>query len=115
MIVDLGRVTYTYSVIFNAVREGTRYATIPQSDGTHRPDVDVKNYIRTRVPGLDTSLLADDKITITWSSLDITGEPERVTIAISYDFDPITPFIENILGGGDLFTIGTQSTMNLEL
>ena len=114
MIVDLGRVTYTYSVIFNAAREGTRYATIPQSDGTQKTDADVKNYIRTRVPGLDTSILADDRITITWAFLDISGEPDRVTIAISYDFDPITPFVENLLGGGDLFPIGTQATMNLE-
>ena len=110
MIVDLGRVTYAYSVIFNAVREGARYGSVHfQDEGTRTAEV--KTYINSRVPGITINL---DDVIVNWVQPGVIGEPDRLTVAISYDFDPITPFIEGLLGGGDLFTIGTQATMNLE-
>jgi len=110
MIVDLGRVTYAYSVIFNAVREGARYGSVHFQDESTRT-AEVKTYINSRVPGITIN---SDDVIVNWVVLDVIGEPDRLTVALSYDFDPITPFIEGLLGGGDLFTIGSQATMNLE-
>lgn len=110
MILDLGRVTYAYSVIFNAAREGARYASVHFQDSASRTN-EVIAYIGTRTPGI---VVDPNDITVNWVEPGVIGEPDWVTVAISYDFDPITPFIEGILGGGDLFTIGTQATMSLE-
>lgn len=109
MIVDLGRVTYAYSVIFNAAREGTRYASVHFDNAATR-SAETTTYIHDRIPGLDPGLLS---VVFNWVNNPTFGEPDRVTIVLSYPFDPITPFIAGILGA-DPFIIGTQATMNLE-
>lgn len=111
MIFDLGRVTYTYSVLFNAAREGARYSVTKTSLDVKivstRNDL-ITTYIRSRVPGLEEN---DITVNIQWIA--VTDEPDRVVITLTYPFDPITPFISALLGA-DPFTIGARSTMNLE-
>lgn len=110
VILDLGRATFAYSVIYGAVREGARYASVNFEDSFSRTS-EAAAIIRDRVPGLDP---VDLTVTISWN--DNTGqldEPGRVTVEASYPFDPITPFIGQLLGA-DPFTIGTRATMNLE-
>ena len=96
-------------MIFNAAREGTRYASVNFSDTANR-NADTTTYIQSRVPGLDPAQLS---ITFNWVDTATYDDPGRVTIVVTYPFDPITPFIAGILGA-DPLTIGTQATMNLE-
>ena len=107
MIFDLGRVTYAYSVLYNAAREGTRYASV-HFEGT--PTAEVSDYIKTRIPGLDPANIEFD---IVWNAGSYPELPPRVAVRLYYPFDPITPLIENILGA-ETIVISTRSTMNLE-
>lgn len=109
MIFDLGRVTYAYSVLYNAAREGTRYASVHFEDTASRT-AEVTSYIHTRIPGLESS---DLNVNVVWVAVTDPIEPDRVTITLTYPFDPLTPVIAEILGA-DPFVIGTRSTMNLE-
>jgi Flp pilus assembly protein TadG len=108
MIFDLGRATYAYSVLFNAVREGGRYASV-NSQAANKTTL-VTNYIHTRVPGLEP---ADVSISINWIVTPGKDIPDRVTIILTYPFDVITPFIGSIIGA-DPWIIDTTATMNLE-
>jgi hypothetical protein len=96
-------------VLYNAAREGARYASVHFDDSVNRT-ADVTSYIQTRIPGLDA---ADLNITIYWNESSGTTTPSHVTIILNYPFDPITPVIAEILGA-DPFVIGTRSNMNLE-
>jgi Flp pilus assembly protein TadG len=109
MIFDLGRVTYAYSVLYNAAREGTRYASVHFEDTANRT-AEVTNYIQTRIPGLESS---DLNVDVVWVAVSDPIEPDRVTITLTYPYDPLTPVIAEILGA-DPFVLGTRSTMNLE-
>jgi len=109
MLFDLGRATYAYSVLFNAAREGGRYASVNAK--TANKTTLVENYIRTRVPGLEP---ADVSINIQWAGIGGADNPDRVTITLSYPFDIITPFIGGIIGV-DPWIMDTTATMNLEL
>ena len=109
MIFDLGRVTYAYSVLYNAAREGARYASVHFDDTANRT-AQVTSYINTRIPGLDPANLS---VAFVWNSGAYPEEPPQVQITLTYPFDPLTPLIAEILGA-DPFVIGTRSTMNLE-
>jgi len=110
MIFDLGRVTYAYSVLYNAAREGTRYASVHFDDESGDRTAEVISYIHTRIPGLEPANL---NVAVTWTNVTDPLTPSYVSITLTYPFDPITPVIGEILGA-DPFVIGTRSTMNLE-
>jgi Flp pilus assembly protein TadG len=99
VIIDLGRVTYTYSALFNSVREGARYAIIHPTDTTG-----INATIRHMAVGLDPAL-----ITI------VTTQPTTRTIQIlaTYRFAVVTPFASTFLGSNTV-TLRTQTTMRTE-
>lgn len=104
-IFDIGRGVYYYSVLYNAVREGARFAVVgdPNSNATG-----IKDKVIERAYGLD---LDPGEITVIWSNPNTP--PVIVTVGAEYDYDPITPFIAAFLPGNSL-TIDVEATMRLE-
>jgi len=110
-IFDLGRVTFLYSTMTNISREGARYGVVHQCD-----TAGVIAAAKDKAIGID---LNDEDFTITWNPLDC-GLPNppgsgTVSVSVSFDFLPMTPFIANILGGGSSVTMDATTTMYLEL
>jgi len=109
-IFDLGRVTFLYSTITNISREGARYGVVHQCD-----DPGVMAAAKDKSIGINPN---DLDFTISWNPADCSyPDPGSgtVTVSVSFDFLPLTPFIANILGGGSSVTLDATTTMYLEL
>ena len=109
-IFDLGRVTFLYSTITNISREGARYGVVHVCETE-----DVKTAAKDKSIGID---LSDLIINVTWNPSDCipdTPGSATVTVSVSFDFLPLTPFIANILGGGSSVPMDATTTMYLEL
>ncbi len=98
-IIDLGRVTYTYSALFNSTREGARYGIIHPNDTSG-----ITSTVRSLSVGLDPAL-----ITV------IATRPTTRTIRVfaTYQFTVVTPFASAILGSQSII-LRTQTTMRVE-
>ena len=111
-IFDLGRITFTYSTIVNISREGARYGVVNQC----ATNADVKAAVKDKSLGIDPNDLI---FTISWVPANcLCPDPPgsgTVTVSVSSDFTPITPFIAGILGGGSTITLNGTTTMYLEL
>ena len=101
---DLGRGVYYYTVIYNAAREGARYAIVHQEQNNTVP-VDItgiETAIKSKAIGLDLSKLVIPQPQI------IT---DKIQVEVSYTFEPVTPLglfkIEDI-------NLHTRSTMLIE-
>ena len=109
-IFDLGRVTFLYSTITNISREGARYGVVHVCETE-----DVKTAAKDKSIGIDHGDLVID---VTWNPSDCipdTPGSGTVTVSVSFDFLPLTPFIANILGGGSSVPMDATTTMYLEL
>jgi Flp pilus assembly protein TadG len=104
VFLDLGRAVYYFSAVSNAVREGARYAIV------HKMDVDEEAAVRSIVANYSVAVPIDPA-TVT---IQIGGdEGQYITIAASYEFNPVTPYLELILGSGNTISIHSSSTMLL--
>ena len=109
-IFDLGRVTFLYSTITNISREGARYGVVHQCE-----TAEVIAAAKDKSIGINPN---DLDFTISWNPADCSyPDPGSgtVTVSVSFDFLPLTPFIANILGGGSSVTLDATTTMYLEL
>jgi Flp pilus assembly protein TadG len=98
-IFDMGRVVYSYSVLFNAAREGARYGVIHPTD-----TAGIKAQVDKMAVGLDPSAL-----TVT-SSL---PDKNDVQVHLSYQFTIVTPVIQAIFGSNQIALV-SESTMRIE-
>ena len=94
VIFDLGRVTYFYSAIHNAVREGARYGVTDQNVAN------IQNLTREKAVGLEITPI----VTIT---------EETVQVSVEYEFLPVTPIL-SILTQKNSLTLHSQATMYIE-
>ena len=109
-IFDLGRVTFLYSTITNISREGARYGVVHQCE-----TAEVIAAAKDKSIGIDHG---DLFINVTWNPSDCipdTPGSGTVTVSVSFDFLPLTPFIANILGGSSSVPLDATTTMYLEL
>ena len=98
-IIEFARVTFAYSTLANAAREGARYGIIHAND-----TAGVESTTRALSTGLDGTLLT---INTTWSSSD-------VQVRVNYPVHLITgPFIRAI-GGTPTINLQAVSRMGLE-
>lgn len=97
-LLDGGRAIYAYNTIANAARSAARVAIVDQDSDT------VIDTALTEAVGLGLSA-AD--VTFTPCSVD----PCTVTVRIVYDFDPVTPFINDIFNP----TLSSTAQMTLEV
>jgi Flp pilus assembly protein TadG len=107
VIFDLGRVIVNLSALTNGVREGARYAAVHNGDTSGTLDA-----INRRVPGLDPAKL--NISTPVWYFDQANPGASFARVSASYDFEPITSFIFEILGGNSTITLTRQATMRLE-
>lgn len=119
---DVGRAIFIYSSLTNAVREATRSAIVMDYDAYEAAPTTFLNSLRQLVFDYGFSIQnAEDDVVV---DIIITEEeiPEgtnqwyytTVSISAEYLFDPITPFIQNIVGDGNGIPIQSRSTMMIE-
>jgi Flp pilus assembly protein TadG len=102
IIIDIGRVFYYYTTIFNAAREGARAAVVD-------PTIDTEAELRAA----SLKLL----VGVSPSDLSFTGskvENKRVTVRITYSFRPVTPLAADLIGSGGVIPLVTISSMKAE-
>jgi hypothetical protein len=99
-IIDFGRVTYTFSALFNAVREGARYGSIHPTDVTG-----IKNTVQHMAVGLNVN---PSQVIINKS-----GRNLQVSV-INYQFNIITPFFNIFVGSNPFILPSIRATMRTE-
>ncbi len=82
--VDLGRVFYFQEAIANAAREGARYGSATGTSST----TEIEIHTLMEAGALSSSISVD--------SVEITVE--TVTVGVSYQFDLVTPLMQDALG-----------------
>jgi len=100
VIVDLGRVAYTYSSLHNAAREGARYGAIHP---THYSQIEAAT--RRLTAGLNQNLLS---FSLTYPTTSV------VRVTLQYQFTPATPILQLIRYGSGMITLQSQATMRIE-
>ena len=97
-IVDFGRGLYTYHLVSNAARAGSRYAIVRGSactvSGCPASSTDVQTYVRGLAPGIDPNSLA---VATTWPGgcigANVNGPGCLVTVTVTYPFRFIVPLL----------------------
>jgi TadE-like protein len=110
---DISRAAYYNSALNNAVREGTRYAMVHQ---VVPGDPAVQERVRQYAIGLDKSVSVLH-IDVTLPE-DPTATPpikagSQVKIVATYQFQPATPGLSQILGAGNRITLHVQSIVEV--
>jgi Flp pilus assembly protein TadG len=104
---DLSRGVYYYSVIYNAAREGARYAIMHQQQTNTIPNdtAGIDAAARNLAIGLDP-----DKLTVTVSSPIVSN---TIQVNVTYTFELVTP-IAKLFRSCGCFNLQTSSTMMIE-
>ena len=106
IIVDLGRITYSYSALHNAAREGTRFGAV---DFHWKDTAAIEAHARSYAIGLN---LDPGILSITATTTE-TPTVKEVNVIAEYQFRTATGIL-HLLTGQDAFTLRSSSTMNLE-
>jgi hypothetical protein len=101
VILDLGRITYTYSVVQNAAREGARYGAIHPDNWTGIQTA--VNHLAIGVPTFPP------QVVVYQDSLQM----KTIRVCVLADFHAITPVISTIMGT-DPITLHGCSSMHVE-
>ncbi|TAM76106.1 pilus assembly protein [bacterium] len=99
-IIECGRALYTYHLVTNAARLGTRYAIVRGSScgapGCPAAPSDIQTYLRSVSPGIDQNAMT---VATTWSgtascaSAPYQGAGCLVTVQVQYPFQFLTPYL----------------------
>lgn len=95
-IIDFGRAVYSYSMVYNAAREGARYGTIHPTDYTG---------IQEAARRLTGSL---GPVSVT-----ATSDGTRINVTVMYEYRPATPILRPFLSS-DTITLRSTSSMKRE-
>ncbi|MBA4383670.1 MAG: hypothetical protein C0410_02950 [Anaerolinea sp.] len=110
---DVSRAIFAYASISNAVREGTRYATVNKTDLIAAYASPTDNAIIDKVLSYSVGV----KLTKSQVSVVITKDSDdyfiNISITATHMFTPVTPGIKYILGTGAGIPITAQSTMRI--
>lgn len=98
-ILDMGRGVYYYSAIYNAAREGARFAVIQPGNFSG-----IDAAARRITAGLNQT---DLNVSTAWPG------PTAISVVVTYRFTPVTPIVSTWLGSGRV-TLTSQATMQLE-
>lgn len=102
-IIELGRALFTYHLVSNAARLGTRYAIVHGSDCdltlpgcAPATASDIQDYVRSVSPGVDPAALT---VTTTWGTgsaclgAPFQGAGCTVTVRVAYSFVSVVPLL----------------------
>lgn len=102
MIVDLGRMAYTYTALHFTVQETVRIGSFGHGD------MEMETYARTHFTAGNP-----DDLTITISPSEASRRSgDRVTVQFSYSLRPIMPFANHVLSGP--LELKVDSTIRVE-
>jgi len=114
LFIDMARLIYFHSALYNAVREGARYAVVTQFSNSTQREADIQQTVvgySIAVPlnASDVSVWCDDDPT------NITENPcsEFVTVSAEVEIQPVIGFLAWALGGEDTFNLKAESTMQM--
>ena len=100
IIIDLGRITYSYSALHNAAREGARYGVInPANTGG------IEDRVREYAVGLDQSALTVIPL--------YNGVAETITVTAIYQFRTASPILW-LLTNNNAYTLEAVSLKHTE-
>ena len=99
--IDLGRAVITYSQLSNAAREGTRYAIV-HSVETQADRDEIIQFVKDRCVMLTP---ADVNV-----NLLLPDEKQKITIIVTYNYIPITPGLNLLVGPSGSIDLEAQST-----
>jgi Flp pilus assembly protein TadG len=112
-IIDFGRGLYTYHLVYNAARSGTRYAIVRGSScsapGCPATSDQIQTYVRGLAPGIDPASLT---VTTTWATATAcAGSPYQgpgclASVQVSYPFHFLVPLLPG-------FTMTMSSTSQM--
>jgi hypothetical protein len=111
---DLGRAIFAYSVVYNASREGARYAIVHQCSldktcsGVVQDASGIEATARKLAIGLKQSNLNMDPPVF----YDL--EKTQIKVSISYEFHFLTPFIKNLINECGCIQFHSSSIMFVE-
>jgi Flp pilus assembly protein TadG len=100
VIFDLGRITYSYSALHNAVREGARYGVVHYTN-----TAGIESFARGYAIGLNQE---DLTITPVYNS-----GAETITVTGLYDFKTASPILRLILAT-DSYRLHAEAQMHTE-
>lgn len=114
LFIDMGRLIYFHSALYNAVREGARYAVVTQFPNSTQREIDIQQKV------------VDYSIAVPLSSSDVfiwcDGDPvntaenpcgEFITVSAEAEIQPVIGFLAWAIGGEDTFNIKAESTMQM--
>jgi Flp pilus assembly protein TadG len=104
-ILDGGRAVYAYSTIANAARHAARVAIVNQDP----PTVELAAVDQAVGLGLHWDAGTGDSNDVDFTITTCTGssDPCAVSVVVSYDFEPVTPFL------GEIFSPFLTSTAEM--
>ena len=114
LFIDMGRLLYFHSALYNAVREGARYAVATQfSSSTQR-----ETYIQQKVVGYSIAVPINSSDVSIWCDEDPTNTTENpcgefITVSAEAEIEPVIGFLAWALGGNDTFNLKAESTMQM--
>ena len=114
LFIDMGRLVYFHSALYNAVREGARYAVVSQfSDSTQR-----ETDIQQKVVGYSIAVPISTSDVSIWCDGDPTNTTENpcsefVTVSAETEIQPVIFFLAWALGGEDTFNLKAEATMQM--
>lgn len=88
-IMDFGRLVWWDTMLADAAREGSRYASMRGSSVTHPATAsDVTADVKSTIVAMDTSAM---NVSTTWSPNNKPGS--TVSVTVTYPFSPLVPYI----------------------
>jgi Flp pilus assembly protein TadG len=109
VFLDLGRASFSYSTLNNAVREGNRFAIV-QAQSNYASLTALNAAVEAKIRTYLYTNDLNNNSTITITRLDVDTDP-KIKIDIVYKFKPVTPGLSQIMGKGKTLTITVESVM----
>ncbi len=109
VFLDLGRASFSYSTLNNAVREGNRFAIV-QAQSNYASLTALNAAVEAKIRTYFYTKDLNNNSTITITRLDVDTDP-KIKIDIVYKFKPVTPGLAQIMGKGKTLTITVESVM----
>ena len=114
LFIDMGRLVYFHSALYNAVREGARYAVVSQFTSSTQRAVDIQQ----KVVGYSVAVPISPSDVSIWCDGDPTNTTENpcselVTVSAQAEIQPVIFFLAWALGGEDTFNIKAEATMQM--
>jgi Flp pilus assembly protein TadG len=114
LFIDMGRLVYFHSALYNAVREGARYAVVTQFSNSTQRDADIQQ----KVVGYSIAVPLNSSDVSIWCDRDPTNTTENpcgefVTVSAQAEIQPVIFFLAWAIGGEDTFNIKAETTMQM--